>query len=88
MLAAGKPVPGAPVPPEYVVGVLRRAAAAGGSSDELAVYNDLFPAVLREAANGSAQQLMEALGAIAAQVGGMTQQFLLFLCCYFVCMLP
>jgi hypothetical protein len=71
MLYNGRPVPGAPVPPECVVAVLRSAAAAGGSSDDLAVYNDLFPAVLREAANGSAQQLMEALGAISAQVRGM-----------------
>jgi hypothetical protein len=59
-------VPGAPAPPSYVVAVLKRAAAAGGSSNDMAVYNDLFPAALREAA--SPQQLLEVLAAISAQV--------------------
>jgi hypothetical protein len=49
-----------------VVAVLKRAAAAGGSSDDLAVYNGMFPAALREVA--SPQQLLEVLAAISAQV--------------------
>jgi hypothetical protein len=66
MLQGGPPVPGAAVPPSYIVSVLKRAAAASGSADDLAVYNDLFPAVLREVANP--QQLLEVLAAISAQV--------------------